>query len=164
MKYSAILSLGFLLALSVPSIGQTQNPAPTQSQARKTNPGLTPPHRVQANFNARYPKQSSTARWQQNEQGYKASFRENNRNVVSVFNEDGRWIESRTEFREKELPAHTRQYLKDNYDKYEYLGGYRYDDESGSRYELELRSGDKDYRLNFDAEGGFINEGLVERN
>lgn len=160
MKHLTFFAIGLLLLLSAPVSGQTIRETPTETPMNTGT--VTPPNRVQANFNARYPNSPDNARWQQNEQGYRASFRENEREVVSDFDQNGRWLQSRTELEESDWPDITRNYISETYGEYEYLNGYRYDDVSGSRYEIDLRSGNQDTRLNFDQDGGFVKEGPVQ--
>lgn len=160
MKHLPLFVIGLLLALSAPAAGQTIRETPTETPINTGT--VTPPNRVQANFNARYPNAADATTWQQNEQGYQANFRENEREVVSDFDQNGRWLQSRSELSENDLPDATRNYISDTYEEYEYLNGYRFDDENGSRYEIDLRSQNQDARLNFDENGGFVKEGPVQ--
>lgn len=149
-----------LLLVSVAVQGQTIRETPRETPMNTGT--VTPPNRVQANFNARYPDFSETTSWQESEQGYQASFRENDREVISDFDENGRWLQSRTELPESDWPDSARDYISKTYPEYEYINGYRYDDENGRRYEIDLRSQNQATRLNFDGDGGFLREGPVE--
>lgn len=160
MKYKPLFAIGLFLALSSPAFGQVIRETATETPINTGT--VTPPNRVQANFNARYPDFSETTTWQQNEQGYQSSFRENDREVISDFDENGRWLQSRTDLQESDWPDATRTYISDTYEEYEYLNGYRYDDENGRRYEIDLRIRNQDMRLSFDGDGGFVREGPVQ--
>lgn len=144
MRAVAIFSICILFASATPAFAQTN---------------ATPPHRVQAKFNAKYPEIADKARWQQNEQGYQATFQQKNREVVSDFGPDGKWLQSRTQVREEDLPPPTRMYINDTYPKgYEFVNGYRIENTKGSRYEINLRSEQQDYRLDFDKQGGLVGQ------
>lgn len=160
MKHIPFFAIGLLLALSTPAIGQTISL--TTEETQMDADAVKVPNRVLANFNARYPDFSEVTAWQKNGQVYRATFRENEQEVVCDFNQDGRWLQSRTELAENGWPKAIRNYINDHYEEYEYLDGYRYDDDSGSRYELDLRSQNQDTRLSFDQDGGFVREGPVQ--
>lgn len=144
MRAVAIFSICILFAAATPAFAQSN---------------ATPPHRVQAKFNAKYPEIADKARWQQNEQGYQATFQQKNREVVSDFGPDGKWLQSRTQLREDDLPPPTRMYINDTYPNgYEFVNGYRIENTKGSRYEINLRSEQQDYRLDFDKQGGLVGQ------
>jgi hypothetical protein len=144
MRLLAIFSICLFLATATTAVGQSQ---------------ATPPHRVQAKFNAKYPEIAEKALWQKNDQGYQARFQENKREVISDFGPDGKWLQSRTQLREGDLPPPTRMYISDTYPKdYEFISGYRIENAKGSRYEIDLRSEQQNYRLDFDKQGGFVGQ------
>ena len=151
MRKTAIIILFSLLLGTSPVFAQS-------SSNSAGGAGSEPPPRVKVNFNARYPDNSGSAQWQQTEEGYQATFNQDSRKVVSNFDENGHWLRSRTELRESDWPANARKYIQENHKPYEYKNGYRYENEKGARYEIDLRSQNKDYRLNFDKEGSFIDE------
>lgn len=124
---------------------------------------VNPPHRVQAKFNAKYPEIAGKARWQQTDEGYRARFQQDKREVVSDYGPDGQWIQSRMQLREDELPPPARMYISDTYPTdYELLEASRIDTNQESRFEIDLRSEQQNYRLNFDREGVFIKEEPLE--
>ncbi len=144
MKLSAIFCICFLLAIATTAVGQNQ---------------VNPPHRVQAKFNAKYPEVAEKANWKQNAEGYQAHFQQNKKEVISDYGQDGKWIQSRTQLREADLPPATRTYISDTYPKdYEYVSGYRIENAKGSRYKIDLRSGQQTYQIDFDKQGGFISQ------
>lgn len=144
MRAVAVFLICMLFAAATPGFAQSN---------------ATPPHRVQAKFNAKYPEIAEKARWKQNEQGFQATFQQKNREVVSDFGPDGQWLQSRTRLREDDLPPPTRMYINDTYPKgYEFVNGYRIENAKGSRYEIDLRSEQQDYRLNFDKQGGLVGQ------
>lgn len=144
MRLTAIFSICFFLLAAMPALAQSN---------------ATPPHRVQAKFNAKYPEVADKARWQQNEQGYQARFQQNEREVISDFGPDGKWLQSRTQLREGDLPPPARMYISDTYPKdYEFINGYRIDNTKGSRYEVNVRSNQQNYKLDFDKQGGFVGQ------
>ena len=151
MKSKAIIIIfSFLLGVT-PLFAQT-------GTANGGSAGSDIPPRVQVNFNARYPESAETAQWQHTEEGYQARFSQNGQKVESTFNRDGQWLRSRTEIREGDWPANLQKYVKENHPQYQYQQGYLYENEKGARYEVSLRSQNKDYVLNFDKNGGFIGE------
>lgn len=125
---------------------------------KQANGAQEPPNRVKVNFNARYPDNAGNAKWKQNGEGYTASFRQNGQQTESEFNQDGRWVKSNTQIQESNLPADAKKYLKENHPQYQYTKGVKYDNEKGSRYEVDVRSQNKNIRLQFDKNGGFIDE------
>lgn len=131
--------------------------AQDNSQSRQ-NATSEPPNRVKANFKARYPDISDNAQWQKKGQGYSATFRQNGKPVVCDFDENGKWLKSSTELQENQLPKDAQQYIKENYPQYKYNKGVRHENGKGSRYEVDLQSQNENYRLNFDKEGGFVDE------
>ncbi|EMR02229.1 hypothetical protein [Cesiribacter andamanensis] len=123
---------------------------------------LTPPGRVSVKFNAKYPQQAEKASWQQTSEGYSASFSEQGRPTVSRFSAEGRWLGTDTQLRQADLPPTATQYLQDNHKGFRYLQGYRYESPNGSRYQLDVESAGKRYRLDFDGKGNFVNEGPLK--
>lgn len=117
-----------------------------------------PPNRVKVNFNARYPDNSGAAKWQQNGEGYTASFRQNGQPTESEFDKNGRWVKSNTQVQENKLPADAKKYIKENYPEYQYTRGVKYENQKSTRYEIDIKSQNKNYRLQFNQEGAFIDE------
>ena len=147
MKHLTIFSIILLFLVGSPYF----------SKAQSSN-SFTPPNRVQANFNAKYPDYSGTPKWQETADGYQATLRQNNNEVVSNFNSDGRWVRSRTEVKANDLPKAASNYIKDSYKAYNFQKAYRYDTKEATRYEVDVRNENKDARLVFDKNGVFIKE------
>ena len=148
MKQITIFSICLLLFLSSTTLSHAQS-----------NNTFTPPNRVQANFNAKYPNYSGATKWEETADGYQATLRQNKKEVVSNFDSDGRWVRSRTEVKENDLPEAAKQYIKDSYEASSFQSGYLFDTKNGSRYEVDIRSQNRDYRLEFDKNGAFVKEG-----
>lgn len=147
MKHLIFFSVSFILFFSLPNVSLAQN-----------NNGIDPPLRAKANFNAKYPDYNGTTKWNATTEGYQATFRQNNKEIESTFDEEGRWLRSRTEVKENELPNAAKQYIKDVYAPYKYLNGFRYENKDALRYEVEITSENEKKRLEFNKDGGFIQE------
>ncbi len=147
MRYLPIFSIGLFLFISTPGLSLAQG-----------GNAVNPPNRVQANFNAKFPDHSGATQWQETSDGYQATLRKSNNEVVSNFDKDGRWVKSRTALKENDLPKNTKKYIGETYKQYNFQEGYRYETKTGTRYETKIRSENKAYRLEFDSNGGFVKE------
>ena len=124
---------------------------------------VTPPSRVNVKFNAKYPQQADKANWQQTKDGYTATFNAQGRRTVSRFTEDGQWVDTQTQLLQKDLQPPMRKYMDDNHKGYRYLQGYHFENPKESRYQLDVQNTEGlRYRLDFDKEGNFVNEGPIE--
>ncbi|WP_026135525.1 PepSY-like domain-containing protein [Nafulsella turpanensis] len=119
----------------------------------------TPPLKVKAIFTAKYPDYAEQAKWERTANGYIATFQQNGQEVRTEFNENGEWISSRTAVRQEEWPEPARKYITDTFKDYEYVEGYRLDNQKGSRYELDIRSNNQLFELQFDRQGGLVDDG-----
>lgn len=151
MSRSALLFLLLVFFAGSPLVAQTNS----QNQE---NSGFQPPHRVKANFNAHHPGHSESVKWKEVEQGYQATFSRNNQEVVSEFDQNGQWIKSQTAVSEKDLPSDARQYIKENYQSYEYKGGNRHETKKNTSYKININSQNQNHQLEFDKNGGIIED------
>lgn len=117
------------------------------------------PLKLKAVFKAKYPDFADQAQWEQTANGYMASFSQNGQAVQAEFSKEGDWISSRTAVRQEDWPAPARKYITDTFSDYEYVEGFRYDNQKGSRYELDIRSNNKLFELQFDRSGGLVDDG-----
>lgn len=117
------------------------------------------PLKVKAVFKAKYPDAADKAQWEQNGSGYVATFSQNGQRVQTEFSEGGDWISSRTQVRQEDWPEPARRYITDTFQNFEYVEGFRLDNQKGSRYELDIRSNNKLFELQFDREGGLVDDG-----
>jgi hypothetical protein len=114
------------------------------------------PERVQVKFRAKYPQLQPN--WSTVDQGYQASFTEKGYPTQVIFDDKGTWLQTRTSLKKNQWPELSNQYLKDTHPQMKYLEGYKYETPKGTRYQLLLDDSAGKYRLDFDEEGGFINE------
>ena len=117
------------------------------------------PLKVKAVFKAKYPDFADQAKWEQTGNGYVATFLQNGQNVQAEFSKEGDWVSSRTEVRQEDWPEPARKYITDTFTDYEYVEGFRFDNQKGSRYELDIRSGNRLFELQFDRSGGLVDDG-----
>lgn len=116
------------------------------------------PVRVEAAFNAKYPK-ASQVNWEETYDAYNATFAQEGRQHMARFNNSGQWISTRAEMQENDWPKFTRNYLSDEFPNgYTYREGYRIEDKQGTRMELKLNDGSRERTFRFDDKGRFVDE------
>jgi hypothetical protein len=119
-------------------------------QAQKIK-GTPVPRAVQNAFEKQYP--NTKAKWEKEKSGYEASFKQGEKNMSVIINENGTIIETETAIAVSALPAAITGYVKQHYKREKIKEAAVITDAKGVvTYEAGIKSKD----LLFDSNGKFI--------
>ena len=115
------------------------------------------PERIQVKFRAKFPE-ATQEKWMPEGKNYQVDFTEKGLPSRARFSSNGQWLQTQTTLKQNQWPKLSRKYTDDNHSDSRYLEGYRYDSPQGSHYQMIVENKSGRYKLDFDGEGGFVNE------
>ncbi|SDR79442.1 PepSY-like domain-containing protein [Gramella sp. MAR_2010_147] len=128
-------------------------------QENKEDTENSAPEAVQMSFQKKYPGENDPD-WKLDDHGYwESQFKQDGEKYRADFNEDGSWIETENDIKEKNLPEAIKKEIKNNYSEYEiteveHVVSAKY----GEFYDVEFKQKGKNKDVMFRGDGTVIDK------
>jgi uncharacterized membrane protein YkoI len=163
MKRIAFLTVAAgLISAQLLTAQTTSQSKTTQAKTTQTNvvPGKTPDVVLNA-FKAKFPNTKATKwEWKVEKKAYEADFKMNGKSMEALFSQDGKWIKTKNDITQAQLPAAVNKSLTSGEYKDWKMGDFAEVEtpDKGKLYKVEVKMGTQKYDLKYDASGKLVDK------
>jgi uncharacterized membrane protein YkoI len=114
------------------------------------------PSPVKDSFTKRFPNAKDVSWSKENATEFEAEFKTNDREQSANFDQTGKWVETETEIKTKDLPAAVQAALAKEFSGYKVEEAELNESSNSTLYEVEIEKGKSAYEVQFSADGKVI--------
>ncbi len=132
------------------------------SQAQSTQPSEVPSVVLTA-FQEKFPQASDIAWDKESDTEWEAEFKMDNKEMSANFSPEGKWLQTETDIKEKELPEAVKNTIKSQFIGYEIEESAQVAmPEQNEAYEVELEKGKATLEVVIDSSGKVLRQAITE--